>query len=233
MAGFCGSGGIAFYGVEAQYALWPPLLLLAGMLPACALLFFARNAHRSFTRCHPFVEDFYRNDDKIRARKRKHAAWAAAMAIVCVGLAFFCFQTGPLQHLYGGLASLNIACACAGWLVVHATMNASRTDVAAYNRRHEERTAWEDSEARRLSLIAGRSDDGAGDVRPVDTDMFCRRVQEQRKAAAGIIMALSGIVALVMLFALHDPNWMLAPAIGALACIIAWIALPFIARPQR
>ena len=46
-------------------------------------------------------------------------------------------------------------------------------------------------------------------------------------------MALSAIAAAVMLFALHSPNWPLAPIIGALACVIAWIAMPFVARNRR
>lgn len=46
-------------------------------------------------------------------------------------------------------------------------------------------------------------------------------------------MALSAIVALMMLFVLRSPNWMLAPTIGVLACVVAWIAMPFVSRSQR
>ena len=74
-----------------------------------------------------------------------------------------------------------------------------------------------------------QSDAGAcpSDARPLDANMLYQRVREQRKAAAGIIMTLSAIVVLVMLFVLHSPHWPLALIIGALACVIAWIAIPF------
>lgn len=272
IAGFCGTGGIAAsagdaYRIACQYAFF------AGTLLACVLFGFAHNVQRTFTRRHPFVEDFYTEADKARARKRRNASWAAAAAIAVVGVAACWFQTVFFQHLYGGLASLNIALAGASWLVVHASMGVSRTDIAAYNRRYEEKAARKNSEARRLSLIAGRdvaardacegfenhaaadacpqagcipsesalapdaapmphgaqSDAGAcpSDARPLDANMLYRRVREQRKAAAGIIMTLSAIVVLVMLFVLHSPHWPLALVIGALACVIAWIAIPF------
>ncbi|MFR4805191.1 MAG: hypothetical protein ACLT98_18860 [Eggerthellaceae bacterium] len=48
---------------------------------------------------------------------------------------------------------MNIALAGASWLVVHASMGVSRTDIAAYNRRYEEKAARKNSEARRLSLM--------------------------------------------------------------------------------
>lgn len=286
LAGFCGAGGIAVFGVQMRYLLWPWAFLLAGVLPACALLLSARNAHRSFTRRHPFVEDFYSDEEKARARRRMAAAWCAAAALAAAGIAVCLFQTGPLQHLYGGLASLNVALACAAWIAVHASMMAARTDVAAYNRHMERRSAWEDIEEQRLALLAraggpapdGRADatgpagcggrtarggaDGAIAPAPLSeaaghagsergplpagtavqnvpaADSACahtlyRRVSEQRKAAAGIVMALSAIAAAVMLFALHSPNWPLAPIIGALACVIAWIAMPFVARNRR
>lgn len=272
IAGFCGTGGIAAsaadaYRIACQYAFF------AGTLLACVLFGFACNVQRTFTRRHPFVEDFYTEADKARARKRRNASWAAAAVITVVSVAICWFQTVFFQHLYGGLASLNIALAGASWLVVHASMGVSRTDIAAYNRRYEEKAARKNSEARRLSLIAGRdvaardayegfenhaaadacpqvgcapsesalapsaaamphgaqSDAGAcpSDTQSLDANMLYQRVREQRKAAAGIIMTLSAIVVLVMLFVLHSPHWPLALIIGALACVIAWIAIPF------
>ena len=286
LAGFCGAGGIAVFGVQMRYLLWPWAFLLAGVLPACALLLSARNAHRSFTRRHPFVEDFYSGEEKARARRRTVAAWCAAAVLAAAGIAVCLFQTGPLQHLYGGLASLNVALACAAWIAVFASMMAARTDVAAYNRRMERRSAWEDIEEQRLALLARTGacapDERAGSAKrteygghaaqggadgalapaplseafdktggerkphpagaaarsapaadPACTHALYRRVSEQRKAAAGIVMALSAIAAAVMLFALHSPNWLLAPIIGALVCVIAWIAVPFVARNSR
>ena len=272
IAGFCGTGGIAAsaadaYRIACQYAFF------AGTLLACVLFGFAYNVQRTFTHRHPFVEDFYTEADKARARKRRNASWAAAAAIAVVGVAICWFQTVFFQHLYGGLASLNIALAGASWLVVHASMGVSRTDIAAYNRHYEEKAARKNSEARRLSLIAGhdaiardayegfenraaadaclqagctpsesalapsaaamphgaQSDAGAcpSDTQSLDANMLYQRVREQRKAAAGIIMTLSAIVVLVMLFVLHSPHWPLALIIGALACVIAWIAIPF------
>lgn len=282
IAGFCGTGGIAIYGIESQYIMWPYVFLLAGILPACALLIFTQSAHRSFTRRHPFVENFYSENDKTRARKRKGAAWAAAVVIAVVGAAICWFQTIPLQHLYGGLASLNIALACAAWPVVYASIRASSVDIASYNRRMEERAAWQDFEARRLSLIARPNhtigtrqelppsadekqrcrtapSDDTDEPRSTDSTLVVyeiedrcaldtgaaqcehqagaeslyHHIQEKRRAAAGVIMTLSAIVALVMLFALRNPNWMLALIIGALACVIAWIAMPFIGRSRQ
>lgn len=280
VAGFCGTGGIAIYGIETQYIMWPYVFLLAGILPACALLIFAQSAHRSFTRRHPFVGDFYSEEDKARARKQHGMAWAAAVVITIVGAAVCWFQTIPLQHLYGGLASLNISLACAVWPVVYASMRASSVNVASYNRRMEERAAWQDHEARRLSLVARPSNAAAHQELPPCTDKTqgCRtpaqsespeagpldsalvsyeadphtldaggapcerqagaeslyyRIQERRKAATGVIMALSAIVALMMLFVLRSPNWMLAPIIGVLACVVAWIAMPFIRQWRR
>lgn len=258
---------IASHRIACQYAFF------AGTLLACALFGFAYNVQRTFTRRHPFVEDFYTEADKARARKRRNASWATAAVITVVGVAICWFQTVFFQHLYGGLASLNIALAGASWLVVHASMGVSRTDIAAYNRRYEEKAARKNSEARRLSLITGRdvaardacegfenraaadacpqvgcapsesalapsaaamphgaqSDAGAcpSDTQSLDANMLYQRVREQRKAAAGIIMTLSAIVVLVMLFVLHSPHWPLALIIGALACVIAWIAIPF------
>lgn len=278
IAGFCGTGGIAFYGIETHSIMWPYVFLLAGIAPACTLFAFAGNAHRPFTHRHPFVEDFYSESDKARAKKRKNAAWAAAIAIAIAG-AFVCwFQTFPLQHLYGGLASLNIALACAAWLTVYTSMRASSVDIASYNRRMEERTASHDLEAQRL-LLAACPDDavvhrgpsageggaqgphtaaadrahephssdsslasletGGPDVcaeqcdRQTDAESFYRRIQERRKAAAGAIMAFSAIVALMVLFVLRSPDWMLALIVGALVCVIAWVAMPFVGQRRR
>lgn len=121
------------YRIACQYAFF------AGTLLACALFGFAYNVQRTFTRRHPFVEDFYTEADKARARKRRNASWATAAVITVVGVAICWFQTVFFQHLYGGLASLNIALAGASWLVVHASMGVSRTDIAAYNRHYEKR----------------------------------------------------------------------------------------------
>ena len=271
IAGFCGTGGIAAsaadaYRIACQYAFF------AGTLLACVLFGFAYNVQRTFTRRHPFVEDFYTEADKARARKRRNASWATAAVITVVGVAICWFQTVFFQHLYGGLASLSRLQVRHGlsftlrW-AYRAPTSPPTTDTMKKGRTEKLRSAPP------FSLIAGhdgiardacegfenhaaadacpqvgcapsesalapsaaamphgaQSDAGAcpSDTQSLDANMLYQRVREQRKAAAGIIMTLSAIVVLVMLFVLHSPHWPLALIIGALACVIAWIAIPF------
>ena len=145
VAGFFGTGSIDLVPLGPDYlerlpgalasSMFSLLFLAAGLAGGGVLLARASAVHRAFMREHPYVADFYTSEQRERAQGRITASYAAAAAIIAMGIGLFMVQSGPLSHVTGGMASLLVSAAAALLVVVYSHLMARRMDVSAYNER--------------------------------------------------------------------------------------------------
>ena len=116
---------------------YPFYFLLTGAAGALACLAVAHIRHVAFCRAHPFVSNFYTDDDHERACRLSGFSRIAACTLVCFGAVIAVIQSVPLQHVSGGLSSLVVCCAAAALVAMYGRLMARRIDVEAYNERAE------------------------------------------------------------------------------------------------
>lgn len=202
------------------------ICVLAGILAGLAFLVPAGMEHVAFQRAHPYVEDFYTEDDRVAARKQFSAGLIAGLAFVFAGIGCL-IMVEPMAENWA-LFFLMFFIALGVWWIVRSGMLLGRTNVAEYNRSVAEDLEVEDlvnaqvDEARREALLASK------------------RADEKIGAVCGAIMIVATIVGLTLLFApvlsTPDPSafepegtsamwfWM-AWVVGALLCGVATVLM--------
>lgn len=116
---------------------YPFYFLLTGAAGALGCLAVAHIRHVAFARAHPFVSNFYTDDDHVRARRLSAFSRGAAWALAALGAAIAVIQSTALQHVSGGLSSLVVCLAAATLVAMYGHLMARRIDVASYNARAE------------------------------------------------------------------------------------------------
>lgn len=127
--------------------------------------------HAAFQRAHPYVEDFYTDDDRAAARKSFSVGLVGGIALIFVGIGFL-IVLGEDQALENvALFFLMFFIALGVWNIVHYGMLLGRTNVAEYNRSVGEELEVEEivraqlDDARREALLeAKRRDEKIGAV---------------------------------------------------------------------
>lgn len=163
---------IAFIGlgflVEGRFALTPggdtdlPMiaLILVGILIGLAFLIPAGMEHTAFQKAHPYVEDFYTEDDRLRARKGMARGATVGLGLIFIG-SFCIMSLGEQRDTEQlGLCLLLLFVAAGVWIIVHYGMLLGRTNVAEYNKNVTDELEIEDivntqlDEARREQILA-------------------------------------------------------------------------------
>ena len=93
------------------------VIVLAGVLAGLAFFVPAGMEHSAFAKAHPYVEDFYTEDDRIRARKSFSVGLVAGLAFIVVGIGCVLMLEERAENW--GLFFLLFFIALGTWSIVH------------------------------------------------------------------------------------------------------------------
>ncbi|MBW3083393.1 helix-turn-helix transcriptional regulator [Bifidobacterium sp. 6T3] len=167
------------------------LCIAAGVVAGLALIIPAGMTHAEFRRRHPYIEDFYTDDDRARASRNLAVGIVVGVGLIMAGVAVTVYGEEVLHIEDGWPTSAMLLCVAAGVAVI--TLFGVRRglmDVDAYNRESESDRREREREA------------SGGDFYDRLTGAVC-----------GIIMLIATIVGLVLLFggpslaAMKDGDW--------------------------
>ena len=188
------------------------ICVFLGILAGLAFLVPAGMEHAAFQRAHPYVEDFYTEDDRAAARKQFSSGLIAGLALVFAGIGCFIMLEGAAEN--AALFFLLLFIALGVWWIVRSGMLLGRVNVAEYNRSVAEDLEVEDivsaelDEARREALLASK------------------RKDEKISAVCGAIMIVATVVGLALLFApvfsAPDPSAFDPAGTSAMWFWVAW-----------
>lgn len=179
-------GAVDLASVGARDGLFV-MIVLAGVLAGLAFLIPAGMEHAAFQCAHPYVEDFYTEDDRLAARKAFSGGLIAGIALIFVGIGCLIMLEETAENI--ALFFLMFFIALGVWNITHYGMLLGRVDVAEYNRSVGEElevdqiAAAELDDARREALLASK------------------RADRKIGAICGAIMIVATIVGLGLLFA--------------------------------
>lgn len=224
--GFLAEGRFTLFGADADILVI--VLILLGVLVGLAFFIPAGMEHAAFVKAHPYVEDFYTEDDRATARRSFTRALVAGIALIFVGSVCIMVLGNDRATEREGLCLLMLFIAAGVWLIVRYAMLLGRTNVAEYNRSVAEDLEVED-------IVSAQVDE---EVRSALLER--KRSGEKIGAVCGVIMIVATIVGFVLLFApvfsSGDPSsfnpegtsamwfWM-AWVVGGLLCAIATILM--------
>lgn len=184
------------------------LFIVIGVIAGLAFIIPAGMAHAEFQRRHPFIEDFYTDDDHARATRRTAVGITIGIGLILMGVAVKLWFDEVQGISDGWPVSLLLALIGAGvGIIVHVGIRKGLMDIADYNKDAEkERRAREGKEDFPDRLIG---------------------------TVCGVIMLIATIIGLVLLFTGKpvddtDQGWQtgqglfwLAWPIGGMLCGIA------------
>ncbi len=162
------------------------ILVLTGVLVGLAFLIPAGMAHAAFVKAHPYVEDFYTEDDRARARKSFSGGFIAGLAFIFVGVGFMLVLEEQAESR--GLFFLLFFIALGVWNIVHYGMLLGRTNVAEYNKDAADELEVEEIVNARVGA----------EVK--DALLARKRHGKKLGAVCGSIMIVATIVGLALLF---------------------------------
>lgn len=188
------------------------VIVLAGVLAGLAFLVPAGMAHSAFVKAHPYVEDFYTDDDRARARKSFSSGFIAGLASIFVGVGFMLVLEERAENW--GLFFLLFFIALGVWNIVHYGMLLGRTNVAEYNKDVADELEIED-------IVNAQVD---AEVK--DALLARKRHGKKLGAVCASIMIVATIVGLALLFALAlaapDPDAFEPEGTTAMWFWVAW-----------
>lgn len=188
------------------------VFVLVGVLCGLALFIPAGMAHSSFVKAHPFVEDFYTEDDKTQARSAFARGLVLGIALIFAGAGCL-FALEEIAEYYAmSLALMFIAAGV--WFIVRYGMLFGRTNIAEYNQNAVGELEIEDIEGAQVSTEAKNV-------------LFRQREQgKKRNAICDSIMIVSTIVGLALLFvpvfSSPDPSHFEPAGTSAVWFWVAW-----------
>ena len=199
---------------------------LVGAMVGLALLIPAGIMHGDFRRRHPYVQDFYTNEDKSRASVVLAIGVAIGAVLILAGV---CVRVFCDEFVADGDAgwpdSVLLACvAAAVFCFIMSGMTHDKVNVDKYNREAEEESVREGRSVPHPTMS--------------ESDRFYRRLTG---AICGVIMLLATVVALLMLFlgtAGSDADawmkvfWVPWP-IGGVLCGVVDIIVPLVKEARR
>lgn len=190
------------------------LIVLAGILAGLAFLVPAGMEHTAFQKAHPYVEDFYTDEDRAQARKAFSAGLLGGIALIFVGVGILLVlgENRALENV--ALFFLMFFIALGVWNIVHYGMLLGRTNVAEYNRSVSEDLEVED-------IVNARIDDERREAL-----LASKRANQKVGAVCGTIMILATIVAFALLFMpvfqTSDPSGFDPAGTSAMWFWVAW-----------
>lgn len=163
------------------------IIVLAGVLVGLAFLVPAGMEHAAFQRAHPYVEDFYTEDDRAKARRDFSTGLIAGIAFIFAGIGCLVMVEPMAEN--AALFFLLFFIALGAWWIVRSGMLLGRTNVAAYNKSVADDLEVED-------IVAAEVDES---MRSALLDR--KRRSRKLEAVCGAIMIAATIIALALLFA--------------------------------
>lgn len=199
---------------------------LVGAMVGLALLIPAGIMHDDFRRRHPYVQDFYTNEDKSRASVVLAIGVAIGAVLILAGV---CVRVFCDEFVADGDAgwpdSVLLACvAAAVFCFIMSGMTHDKVNVDKYNREAEEESVREGRSVPHPTMS--------------ESDRFYSRLTG---AICGVIMLLATVVALLMLFlgmagsdvdAWMKVFWVPWP-IGGVLCGVVGIIVPLVKEARR
>ena len=163
------------------------LIILLGVAAGLALIIPASLARAQFVRAHPFIEDFYTNEDKARARTLFAYQLVGGILCIFVGVSLVILFGDSSTSVVG--VTLLLACTAVGvFFIVHGSLALGRVNIANYNRAAAE--AMEEEEFERAAIAESYKDH----LRKT------RATDKRIGAICGAIMILATAIALLLLF---------------------------------
>lgn len=185
--GFLFEGRLSLAGTDADLIMIA--IIFAGVVAGLAFLIPAGMAHVAFQKAHPYVEDFYTEEDRATAHRDMARATVVGIGLILAGCLCIMFFGEQPETEQIGLCLLLLFIAAGVYPLVRFGMLLGRVNVAEYNRSVVEDLEVEDivsaqlDEARREALLASKRQD------------------EKLGAVCGTIMIVATIVGLALLFA--------------------------------
>lgn len=192
-----------------------PLCVFIGVAIGLALLIPTGMGHVDFKRRHPFIEDFYTNEDRSRASRQLAFGVVGGLIAVIAGVLVMVYCSEVLGVSDGWPVAIMLSCGALGvGSVIYFGIMHSSLDIEKYN-----------------------ATDEHGDVSESNRDAYYNKLTG---AVCGIIMMISTIVGLWILFTGDMPSdatdwsngwgsghglFWLAWVIGGLCCAIASILI--------
>lgn len=186
-----GAGTPGFFqdGIAAN---WGELLgigaLFAGVLAGVSILISACMEHSAFVKAHPYIEDFYTEEERAEARRLLALGVPLGIGAIFAGVLLCAFIERESGAEGPASAALFLLVAAGVWSIVHAGMMYARVDIAEYNR-----DAVEELEIEDIARV-----DVPEEVR--EELRSSKRTHKKIEALCGVIMLVATIVALVWLF---------------------------------
>ncbi len=188
------------------------VIVLVGVLAGLAFLVPAGMAHSAFVKAHPYVEDFYTDDDRARARKSFSGGLIAGLALIVAGVGCMLMLEQRAENY--ALFFLLFFIALGVWNIVHYGMLLGRTNIAEYNKDAADELEIED-------IVNAQVD---AEVR--DALLSRKRHGKKLGAVCGAIMIVATIVGLALLFApaltAPDPSAFEPEGTSAMWFWVAW-----------
>lgn len=203
-----------------------PVCTLVGAIVGLALLIPAGIMHGDFRRRHPYVQDFYTDEDKSRASVVLAIGVAIGAVLILAGVCVLVFCDELVADGDAGWPdSVLLACvAAAVFCFIMSGMTHDKVNVDKYNREAEEESVHEGRSVPHPTMS--------------ESDRFYSRLTG---AICGVIMLLATVVALLMLFlgmagsdvdAWMKVFWVPWP-IGGVLCGVVGIIVPLVKEARR
>ena len=219
--------------------------LFAFIVTGVALFLIAAFQHTEFQRNHPYLQDFYTEEDRQETHRLFTWFLVGGLALIFAGVASCAFFDGRGEAVEGMGASLMLAAVAVGVaLIVYGGIMLARINIAGYNEGREEALAsgelwdgvmYEDVATLRRDYTDEQIRTMLGVTEVTDEEISRARARLERKrrkgkvtgGLCGITMILATIAGLVMLFVpgLQTPYFWLAWAVGGLMCAVCSIAV--------
>lgn len=226
------SGGIAVLLVFIGFGLllegrWAPpaggdsdaltvIFILLGVLASLAFFIPAGMEHSAFIKAHPYIEDFYTEDDRLKTRSTFSKAVVAGIGFILLGcIAMVLFGETPYER--EALFVLLICMAAGAWLIVRHAMLLGRINIDEYNKNAVDDLEIED-------IMKAQID------QKVKDSLLGRKTKATKTSAVcGSIMIISTIIALAMLFVpLGNPEAWSSGEFEPMGTTAAWFWLAWI-----
>lgn len=185
--------------------------VFAGVIACLALIIPTGMKHSEFVKAHPFLEDFYTQQQKETTRTCFTRQLVGGICSIFAAICLIIFLGNTSLGTFVGLPLFFLFLALGVYSIVHGGIMFSRTNIATYNQ-----NAGEVLEAHEIESLDLPEDQKRALMKTHKTD-------ERVSAVCGIIMIIATIAGLIMLFVppYQTPYFWLAWAIGGLLCAVA------------
>lgn len=204
------TGSLRAVASQAMGDFWMFVCIAIGVVVGLALIIPAGVAHEQFQRRHPYIEDFYTDDDHARASRRLAIGVVLGIGAILGGVATNIYGDEVLGIEDGWPVGVMLLCIAAGvFSIVYCGIRSGMMDIDEYNHDAEQ----ERKEKKREAM--------GGDLYDKLTGVLC-----------GIIMLVATVIGLLMLFngfssdgESHANLFWLSWPIGGLLCGVVAMAL--------